>query len=110
MPITLARQPTQVQLHLTLDQLRDLPGGRDAEAAWRAGQANGDGQPGWLTTPGPGRADPPGQPAPAMRLSHLIAVHQWGWAVTQHPDGTTTAVSPDGHRTLQSHGPPSQAA
>jgi len=44
-----AGQPTHVQLHLTLDQLRDLPGGRDAEAAWRAGQATGDGQPGWLS-------------------------------------------------------------
>jgi hypothetical protein len=44
-----AGQPTQVQLHLTLDQLRDLPGGREAESAWRAGQATGDGQPGWLT-------------------------------------------------------------
>jgi len=45
-----AGQPTQVQLHLTLDQLRGLPGGPDAEAAWRAGQAAGDGQPGWLTS------------------------------------------------------------
>src|SRR6185437_6364561 len=44
-----AGQPTHVQLHLTLDQLRDQPGGRDAEAVWRAGQAAGDGQPGWLS-------------------------------------------------------------
>ena len=44
-----AGQPTHVQLHLTLDQLRGQPGGRDAEAAWRAGQAAGDGQPGWLS-------------------------------------------------------------
>ena len=43
-----AGQPTQVQLHLTLDQLRGQPGGADAEAAWRAGRAAGDGQPGWL--------------------------------------------------------------
>jgi hypothetical protein len=41
---------------------------------------------------------------------HLIAVHQWGWALTLHPDGSTTATSPDGSRTLHSHGPPSQAA
>ena len=47
-----AGQPTQVQLHLTLDQLRDQPGAREAEAAWRAGQAAGDGQPGWLSGPG----------------------------------------------------------
>jgi uncharacterized protein DUF222/HNH endonuclease len=44
-----AGQPAQVQLHLTLDQLRDLPGSREAEAAWRAGQAAGDGEPGWLS-------------------------------------------------------------
>lgn len=46
-----AGQPTQVQLHLTLDQLRDLPGADDAEAAWRVAQAAraaAEGQPGWL--------------------------------------------------------------
>ncbi len=31
-----AGQPTQIQLHMTLDQLRGLPGGPDAEAAWAA--------------------------------------------------------------------------
>jgi hypothetical protein len=41
---------------------------------------------------------------------HLIAVHQWGWILTLHADGTTTAVSPDGTRTLHSHGPPQRAA
>ena len=47
-----AGQPTQIQLHLTLDQLRDLPGAADAEAAWTAAQAAraaAEGQPGWLT-------------------------------------------------------------
>jgi Domain of unknown function (DUF222) len=42
-----AGQPTMVQLHVTLDQLRALPGAPDAEAAWLAGRAAGDGQPGW---------------------------------------------------------------
>ncbi|HEX3491935.1 MAG TPA: HNH endonuclease signature motif containing protein, partial [Streptosporangiaceae bacterium] len=37
---------------------------------------------------------------------HLIAVHRWGWTLTLHGDGTTTATSPDGIRTLHSHGPP----
>jgi HNH endonuclease len=37
---------------------------------------------------------------------HLIAVHQWGWTLTLHADGTVTAVSPDRTRTLHSHGPP----
>ena len=41
---------------------------------------------------------------------HLIAVHQWGWTLTLHAHGTTTAVSPDGTRTLHSHGPPHRAA
>ena len=47
-----AGQPTQVQLHLTLEQLRDLPGAAGAEAAWTAAQAAraaAEGQPGWLT-------------------------------------------------------------
>ena len=43
------------------------------------------------------------------RFHHLIAIHRWGWTLTCHPDGTTTATGPDG-RTLHSHGPPTQAA
>jgi Domain of unknown function (DUF222)/HNH endonuclease len=242
-----AGQPTQIQLHLTLDQLRDLPGAADAEAAWRAAQAAraaAEGQPGWVTgraaqayacdaaitpivtgtvdraalaalaaeirvttrtrgpqeppTPaelarlhqtllrhaagvlsGPGglaaflRTRLTGDQAPSVSLPldtgtptnlitgglrravitrdrhcafpgcdtspaacqvhhlkpkasggptmlsnlvllcgfhHLIAVHQWGWTLTLHPDGTITAVSPDRSRTLHSHGPPGRAA
>jgi hypothetical protein len=41
---------------------------------------------------------------------HLIAVHRWGWQLTLHPDATVTAASPDGQRTLHSHGPPARAA
>jgi Domain of unknown function (DUF222) len=41
---------------------------------------------------------------------HLIAVHRWGWRMVLLPDGTVTATSPDGTRTLRSHGPPSRAA
>jgi hypothetical protein len=37
---------------------------------------------------------------------HLIAIHRWGWTLRLNADGTTTAVSPDGTRTLHSHGPP----
>jgi hypothetical protein len=44
-----AGQPTHIQLHLTLDQLRQLDGAADAEAAWAAGRAAGDGEPGWLS-------------------------------------------------------------
>src|SRR6185437_531409 len=52
-----AGQAVQVQLHMTLDQLRNLPGGSEAERqwaaqrAWRSGRAAGDGQPGWVTDP-----------------------------------------------------------
>ena len=47
---------------------------------------------------------------PLCGFHHLIAIHTWGWHLTLHPDGTTTATSPDGTRTLHSHGPPAQAA
>jgi hypothetical protein len=43
-----AGQPTQVQLHMTLAQLRDTPGASAAEAAWAAARAS---QPGWLAGP-----------------------------------------------------------
>jgi len=41
---------------------------------------------------------------------HLVAIHRWGWAITLHPDGSVTATSPDGSKTLHSHGPPPAAA
>ncbi len=40
---------------------------------------------------------------------HLIAIHRWGWRLVLNPDGTTTATSPDGTRTLHSHAPPNAA-
>jgi Domain of unknown function (DUF222) len=43
------------------------------------------------------------------RFHHLTVIHHWNWTLTCHPDGTTTAVSPDG-RTLHSHSPPRLAA
>jgi Domain of unknown function (DUF222)/HNH endonuclease len=45
-----AGQPTTIQLHMTLDQLRSLDGAADAEAAWAAGRAAGDGEPGWASS------------------------------------------------------------
>ena len=44
---------------------------------------------------------------PLCAFHHLTVIHRWGWALTLHSDGTTTATSPDGKRTLHSHGPPS---
>ena len=43
-----AGQPTQVQLHMTLSQLRDQRGASAAEAAWAAARAS---QPGWVAGP-----------------------------------------------------------
>jgi Domain of unknown function (DUF222)/HNH endonuclease len=43
-----AGQPTQAQVHITLAQLRGMPGAADAEAAWRAAAAR---EHGWLTCP-----------------------------------------------------------
>ena len=46
------------------------------------------------------------------RFHHLVVIHRWGWTLTRHPDGTSTAHGPHGPhgQTLHSHGPPSQAA
>jgi hypothetical protein len=44
-----AGQPTQILLHMTLDQVRALNGAA-AEAAWAAGRAAGDSEPGWLSS------------------------------------------------------------
>jgi hypothetical protein len=38
-------------------------------------------------------------------MHHLIAVHSWGWEVRLNPDGTTTAIGPDG-RVLEEREPP----
>ncbi|HEY1346091.1 MAG TPA: DUF222 domain-containing protein, partial [Streptosporangiaceae bacterium] len=49
-----AGQPTQAQVHITLAQLRALPGASEAEAAWRASAAARG--PGWLSGPHAGAA------------------------------------------------------
>ena len=46
-----AGQPTHIQLHLTLDQLRDMPGAADAEAAWLAAQTGAAAQAGRAAQP-----------------------------------------------------------
>jgi hypothetical protein len=46
--------------------------------------------------------------ATLCRFHHLTVIHRWAWTLTCHPDGTTTAVSPNG-RTLHSHSPPQRA-
>jgi len=51
-----------------------------------------------------------GNLGPVCQFHHLIAIHRWGWTLRLHADGTTTATSPDGTRTLHDHDPPRQAA
>jgi len=41
---------------------------------------------------------------------HLIVIHRWGWILILNADGSYTATSPDGTRTLRSHSPPATAA
>jgi Domain of unknown function (DUF222)/HNH endonuclease len=47
---------------------------------------------------------------PLCSFHHLTVIHRWGWTLILHPDGSTTATSPNRTRTLHSHGPPGQAA
>jgi hypothetical protein len=52
-----AGQATQIQLHMTLHQLRSLNGAGDAEAAWAAAARGGaNGQAGWLSSRGAAEA------------------------------------------------------
>jgi hypothetical protein len=43
---------------------------------------------------------------PLCGFHHLTAIHRWGRSLILHSDGTTTATSPGGKRTLHSHSPP----
>jgi hypothetical protein len=40
---------------------------------------------------------------------HHVVIHRMGWTVVVHPDGTTSAWSPDKTKVLHSHSPPPQA-
>ncbi len=74
-----AGQPTQALVHITLAQLRNLPGASEAEAAWRAAAAaRGHG---WLSGPGADAAACDAAIAPvvtghvdAAALDRLVAV------------------------------------
>ena len=51
-----------------------------------------------------------GNLVPLCAFHHLTAIHRWGWTLTLHADGSTTATSPDRARILRDHGPPGDAA
>jgi len=85
-----AGQPTQVQVHMTLSQLRGLPGASEAEAAWAAARAR---QPGWLT--GPAATPPPATP-PWCRSSPGTSTRprSTGWLRCSGPPVTLAGCSP----------------
>jgi hypothetical protein len=37
---------------------------------------------------------------------HHVVLHELGWTLTVHPDGTSHVTSPDGTTTIRSHSPP----
>jgi hypothetical protein len=93
-----AGQPTQAQVHITLSQLRNLPGASDAEAAWRAAAAARG--PGWLTGAEAGAAACDATVAPvvtghvnAEALDRLVQVF-----LAAHGQADSSGVRPDGGR------------
>jgi hypothetical protein len=84
-----AGQPTQVQVHVTLSQLRGLPGASAAEAAWAAARAS---QPGWLAGPEAGAAGCDSTVVPIV-TGHV------DWTALDHLTGiylTSQGLRPDG--------------
>src|SRR5215471_8875419 len=95
-----AGQPTQIQVHMSLAQLRDLPGASAAEAAWAAARAS---QPGWLTGPDTEAAACDATVVPIVTghidwaaLDHLAEIY-----LATHPSQTATVTAP--HTAGQAH-------
>ena len=96
-----AGQPTQVLLHMTLGQLRDLPGASAAEQTWAAARAS---QPGWLTGPDADAALCDATVVPVV-TGHV------DWAALDQLTGTFLLTHGPGHHTGtgQAAGPGQQA-
>jgi hypothetical protein len=104
-------QPTQIVLHLTLSQLRDLPGGSAAEAAWAAARAS---QPGWVSGPEAEAAACDASVVPLVTghldpaaLDHLTDIYlatRTHPATTSHPAGAD-GVAPSGGATDRAPSP-----
>jgi hypothetical protein len=102
-----AGQPTQIQVHMSLSQLRDLPGASAAEVAWAAARTA---QPGWLTGPDADAAACDASVVPIVTghidpiaLDHLAEVYLATtslWTATaataSHVDGADGGASPAG--------------
>jgi len=102
-------QPAQVMVHLTLGQLRDLPGGSAAEAAWAAARAS---QPGWLTGPDAAAALCDATVVPVVtghadqsaldRLAAFLLVHSLGRHASDNHPAAPGIVGP-GHPAAPGH-------
>jgi hypothetical protein len=85
-----AGQPTQILLHMNLDQLRGLPGAADAEAAWPGPAAGpGDDCDATIVPVVTGRVDP-------VVLDRLAAALLRGSPATPTPPGAAVQSRPSG--------------
>jgi hypothetical protein len=98
-----AGQPTHAQVHITLSQLRNLPGASDAEAAWRAAAAARG--PGWLAGPDADAAACDATLAPIVTghvdeaaLSRLVELFLTSHATTGGHEGRTSGCRCGGCR------------
>ena len=85
-----ASQPAQAQVHITLSQLRDMPGASNAEAAWRAAAVR---EHGWLAGPDAGAAACDATLAPIVTghvdpaaLDRMVQVFLAGHGLASHQD------------------------
>jgi hypothetical protein len=92
-----AGQPTQALVHLTLSQLRGMPGASEAEAAWLRARVS---QPGWLTGQDAGGAACDATMVPIVTgqvdsaaLDRMVQVFLAGSRLT-HTDASNDPASP----------------
>ena len=103
-----AGQPTHIQLHLTLDQLRDLPGAAAAQTAWVAAQSGAAAGPGAAAAP-----DSCPAPAPAAGQPYSAAQPPSGQATRDPqttPDGEAGREGEADHGGESAHGGEARSA
>jgi Domain of unknown function (DUF222) len=87
-----AGQPTQALVHITLAQLRGLPGASEAEAAWRATAAAARGH-GWLSGPDAGAAACDATLAPVVTRRTCAALWLPAIRIAPSPAATSPPAS-----------------
>lgn len=92
-PVIEAAQPTRLIVHMTLSELRGLPGAGETERAWAAAQAVTG--PGWLTGPEAAACDATIVPVVTGHVDPA-ALDQLTETVQAHRDGTTDHAGHDG--------------